>query len=165
MFGIPLPTDIEAFFAKWGVIILVALAVAGGAYWYFNWSQNKIEALSGQVDTLQQANKVDDATINTLKSNELKQAQIQQQANTQLQQVQNHAHQLEQLLSKIDIAALASQNSAKVQAEVNQTTSDFIKQLSASTDPSVLSQPLTPTAPAKKDSWLNQLPLVGGSSK
>lgn len=166
MFGIPLLTDIEAFFAKWGVIILLVLAIGGAAFWYFSWSQNKIDTLSAQVSTVQQANKVDEATINTLKMNEARQAQIQQKANQQLQQVQSHAHQLEQLLSKIDIGALAAQNSQKVQLKVNQATADFIKQLSASTNPATLTTPLvTPPVPPQKDSWLKQLPLIGGNNK
>lgn len=51
------------------IAVLAVLALVGAAYWYFNYSQNKISTLTSENATLKSANETNQKTIQKMQQN------------------------------------------------------------------------------------------------
>ena len=104
-------------------IFLVIMGVTlGGFYFYFNWSQNKIQTLEGNNAKITAAVEEQKKTIDSLQTFYKKQNDNIIELQNSLQQANDEKAQLENKFLKHDLEALARKDPKAIELRINKAT-------------------------------------------
>lgn len=103
-------------------LCLVILLMLGGFYWYFKYSQDKIDVLTANNAKLETAVKINEATIKVMKDKAAQQAQQVVELQQGLNEANTARKELEQKFRKHDLEALARENSKALELRMNRAT-------------------------------------------
>ena len=115
------------------VFLLVLGIMAGIFYWYFEYSQGKIQVLLENNSKLTAAVQTQNETIKAQEAFSLKQNQDITALQEGLQSANNDKNVLIQKLLKIDLNAHARKNSTATEKKINSATAKAFKDLEAIT--------------------------------
>lgn len=135
-------------------LLLVILVLLGGFYWYFKYSQDKIDILTANVAKLESAVRLNEETIKAMKAKSEEQAQQVVELQQGLNEANTARKDLEAKFRKYDLNALARTDSKALELRMNRATEKVWKDLETLTGkpqppasaPSTKPQAVTPPA-------------------
>lgn len=101
------------------ILAIVILSLLGLAGWYYKWSQAEIKVLGENVVKLEQAKKLQDETIKTMREDAKLSSKILLEVDEKYQAARKTNTALRKVLAKHNIAYLASKKPRLVQKIIN----------------------------------------------
>lgn len=116
------------------MFVVVGLAVAA-AFWYWNYSQDKIAFLQGENAKLQLTIDIQHKTIETITEQMKRDRKNLEDLTKKYADIEKKASDLTKLLTDNNITELAKQNPALLEEKINQVTKELLDDLEKITDP------------------------------
>ena len=109
--------------------ILSVVAVIGGAYMYFKYSQDRIEELNREITTYQFASKVANKTIDELNENNKKQKFMLNKLQVKLKDSEIDNDRLKKMLRKHDLTKLSLKKPGMIEKRINDATKQIFSDI------------------------------------
>ena len=109
--------------------ILSVVAVIGGAYMYFKYSQDRIEELNREITTYQFASKVANETIDELNENNKKQKIMLNKLQVKLKDSEIDNDRLKKMLRKHDLTKLSLKKPGMIEKRINDATKQIFSDI------------------------------------
>jgi len=111
------------------IIGAVTLTILGGFYWYFDYSQSKIEKLSSDVSTYKASAESNEYALNeVVKFNDIQQAQIKS-LQYNLKNAEKYTDSLRKKLRKHNLTRLSIAKPKMIENRMNEATIKVFKEL------------------------------------
>lgn len=118
---------------KYAIMLLSVAGIIGGAYWYHNDMQNRIESLSAESERRDlQLRQVRAELQQTQEDYEMTRKREQELAR-QAREAETYSNELLQLLRRHDLTALTRARPGLIQIRVNNATEEIFKELESIT--------------------------------
>lgn len=125
---------IGGFFTNVKVLIAIGIAlVIGALFWYYSWSQNKIETLTADKAALELSVKTQKATIGTLTKQRNRDQAALSDLNDKYNAIEKSAAELEKLFT--DNHLLTGEDAAAMQKAINDALAKLHQEIEKLTDP------------------------------
>jgi len=108
----------------YGVLAIFLFSAAGGAYWYYSWSQDEIKTLRDNNSRLGTAVTLQKATISTMEKDAVRSGRQVLLVSKQFRNARSENNALRTKLAKHDLAYLAENKPGLITKIVNKGTSD-----------------------------------------
>jgi hypothetical protein len=131
-----------------GIVIAIGLAIAS-CFWYYNWSQNKLQELRENNTKLTLAVEQNEATIRVLNESIVRSNEQINTVNTKFQDLRQEHDKLSKKFSKHDIGYLASKKPKLVQKIFNKGTADVGRCFELATGATLTDKELDATKPSQ----------------
>lgn len=119
-------------------LVVAFLASAVGFYYYFQYSQGKIDQLVKTASQLEQTVQVQRESINLLHESFTKQSEQANELSKKVNQIQVETGKLAKTFAKHDLGQLAKQKPTLIERTINDATNKVLKDLETITNPNAL---------------------------
>ena len=108
----------------YAVLFVLMLSAAGGAYWYYTWSQSEITTLRNNAAKLENALDLSEQANASLKEDASKITITLTEINKKFEVTRKENNKLKEILSKHDLGYLAANKPKLVEKFINKGTDD-----------------------------------------
>lgn len=129
--------------------VALLLIVLAGGYWYWTWSQNRIQTLVAQTTQLQSAVNTQQQTIQTLERHARDTAERMNQLQTDLAGADTRRRDLESRIRRLNLQSMGRSDAADLERRINEQTQEVFTDLERVTTPGARprTNPATPVTP------------------
>lgn len=118
------------------IFLLASILTMGGVgYYYWQWSQNRIETITANNTKLEQAIELSQQTVKQQQRNLEIQANRLKELNTNLNTIRKEADHMRKLLSNHDLSNLIDKKPSLMEKKQNDANRRFNEELERLTDP------------------------------
>ena len=123
-------------------ILLAIISAAGGGFLYITKLQSDLETARANVAKMEVAVQVSEASIQALREDAAKHAELNLQLQTDLQKAEQYGDQLRATLQKHNLTHLANKKPGLIQQRMQDATNKLWVDLTSLTDPNGVQQPV-----------------------
>lgn len=122
----------------WKIVAIQAvlmLLMIGAAYWYWNWSQDRIATLAGENSQLLMATQTQEQTIQYLRDSAQNQATQMTLLQQSLADAERDRRSMEGRLRRMNLQLMARNNAADLENQINASTRSAFAEIERITSP------------------------------
>jgi hypothetical protein len=118
----------------WLIVLILSSLIGGGAWFYWDWSQDKIFAQGQEIVQLEEAVKSNELIITQLKENAIDQYEANVALEKELQTSDDYKNELLRILRSHDLTALAKAKPGLIQKRMNDGTQKVLEDFESISD-------------------------------